>query len=551
MTAQTPGRLQLDPKVTDVYRANGWWDNRSVVADFLVVAAAQPDTTATVCFTAGTDEPTRRTYGELELLSRRVAAMLIDLGVQKGDVVSLQLPNGWEFVSIGYGILRAGATVNPLVPILRHRDVEFIVGRTESSVVFTPTTWRGFDYAAMAAGVRERVDSLEHIITVGDSAEGALDFAELIQHPWEEDPALDTELAARRPDADDLLQIQFTSGTTGEPKGVLHTHNTVKSGTRAVTDVFGLGGDDVCFMASTLAHQTGFALGMVKPLSMGATIVYQDVWDAEALLHAIESERIAWTVSATAFAVDLIAAQERTPHDLSSFRYFVCGGAPIPPKVVEDARRVLDAELIAVWGMTENLIVTATRPGDPVGLVADSDGQLMDHMELRIVDEEGLPVAVGESGALHTRGPSQFVGYFHRSDLYEDSSRGDGWFDTGDIARLRPDGGIRIVGRTKDLIIRGGENVPVAEVEDLLLRHPGVTDVAVVAIPDDRLGERGCAVIVPAAEAPSLRDLTSHLENEGMAKQFWPERLEVVDEMPRTPSGKIQKYVLRERFSLS
>ncbi len=545
----TPGRLELDPATTDGYRAAGWWDDRSVVDDFLAVAAAQPDATAVVSYTAGSDQPTRHTYGELELLSRRVAAMLIDLGVEKGGVVSLQLPNGWEFVSIAYGILRAGATVNPLVPILRHRDVEFIVGRTASSVVFVPTTWRGFDYAAMAAGVREKVDTFDHIVSVGGSAEGALDFAELIERPWEDAPGLDEELAQRRPDADDLLQIQFTSGTTGEPKGALHSHNTVKSGGRALSDVLGLGGDDVCFMASTLAHQTGFALGMVKPLSMGATIVYQDVWDAEALLDAIETEKIAWTVSATAFAVDLIAAQERSPHDLSSFRYFVCGGAPIPPKVVEDARRVLDTELVAVWGMTENLIVTTTRPGDPVELVADSDGQLVDHMELRIIDEDGAQVAVGESGALHTRGPSQFLGYFHRPDLYEAASRGDGWFDTGDIARLRPDGGIRIVGRTKDLIIRGGENVPVAEVEDLLLRHPSVTDVAVVAVPDDRLGERGCAVIVPAGDAPSLRDLTSHLEDEGMPKQFWPERLEIVDEMPRTPSGKIQKYVLRQQIS--
>jgi len=226
----------------------------------------------------------------------------------------------------------------------------------------------------------------------------------------------------------------------------------------------------------------------------------------------------------------------------------VCGGAPIPPKAVEDAREVLGLELIAVWGMTENLIVTTTRPGDPVELVSDSDGIPVDWMEIRILGEDGQPVAVGEAGDLHVRGPSQALGYYKRPDLYAAANPDDDWFDTGDVARLRADGGIRIVGRTKDLIIRGGENVPVAEVEDLLLRHPAVADVAVVAVPDERLGERGCAVVLPDGAAPTLTELTAYLDEQGMAKQFWPERLELVDEMPRTASGKIQKYVLRERF---
>jgi cyclohexanecarboxylate-CoA ligase len=214
--------------------------------------------------------------------------------------------------------------------------------------------------------------------------------------------------------------------------------------------------------------------------------------------------------------------------------------------VVEDVRSVLEAELAAVWGMTENLIVTATRPGDPVDLVSDSDGTPVDFMEIRVLDDEGRPVAVGESGDLQVRGPSQALGYFRRPDLYEASSPDGDWFDTGDVARLRADGGIRIVGRTKDLLIRGGENVPVAEVEALLLRHPKVLEVAVIGVPDERLGERGCAVITTEGEAPQLRDLTSFLESEGMAKQFWPERLEVIEEMPRTASGKIQKFKLRQ-----
>lgn len=542
----TPGRRVISDETVAAYRANGWWGDATVVDDFLAITEAQPDATAIVSYRAGVAEPERHSYADLEILSRRVAACLIDLGVQKGEVVSLQLPNAWEFPVVAYGILRAGGVVSPLVPIFRNRELEFILGRTESSVLFVPDVWRGFDYSVMAGEVRQSVESLEHIITVGEGSGDTISFFDhVLGRSWGDDETLPARLDERKPAADDLLQIQFTSGTTGEPKGVLHSHNTVKSGCRSINEVFGLTRDDPCFMASTLAHQTGFGLGMVKPVSMGMTTVYQDVWDADSLLRAIETEGIVWTVSATPFAMDLIAAQQRTPSNLESFRYFICGGAPIPPKVVEDARSVLEAELAAVWGMTENLIVTATRPGDPVELVSDSDGTPVDFMEIRIVDDEGRAVEVGESGNLQVRGPSQALGYFHRPDLYEASSDGD-WFDTGDVARLRADGGIRIVGRTKDLLIRGGENVPVAEVEALLLRHPKVLEVAVIGVPDERLGERGCAVITTEGKAPQLRDLTSFLESEGMAKQFWPERLEVVEEMPRTASGKIQKFKLRE-----
>jgi cyclohexanecarboxylate-CoA ligase len=199
--------------------------------------------------------------------------------------------------------------------------------------------------------------------------------------------------------------------------------------------------------------------------------------------------------------------------------------------------------------MTENMIVTTTRPGDPVDLVSDSDGTPVEWMEIRVLDEKGEPVPVGETGDLQVRGPSQALGYFHRDDLYASASPDGDWFDTGDVARLRHDGGIRIVGRTKDLVIRGGENVPVAEVEDLTLRHPAIAEVAVIGLPDDRLGERACAVIRCDGPPPSLPDLTRHLDEAGMAKQFWPERVEVVDDFPRTPSGKIQKFKLREQFA--
>ena len=546
----TPGRRPIPPEREAEYHRRGWWGDRTLLDDFLTAAIERPEAEAVVSYRVGVSEPERHTFADLELASRRCAAALIDLGVGPGDAVSLQLANGWEFPALVYGILRAGAVPNPLVPIFRHRELAFILNRTEASVLVVPDRFRSHDHRAMAEHLRREVPTLEHLVVVGSSPTGdTIDFAsEIAGRRWEDERDLATELEARRPAADDLIEIMFTSGTTGEPKGVLHSHNTVRSGGRVLAEVYGLGADDPCFMASTLAHQTGFGYGMLLPLSMGATVVYQDQWDPDQALEAIEAEEVVWTVSATAFAMDLVASQREAGRSIDRFRYFICGGAPIPPKVVEDSAEVLGAELVAVWGMTENMVVTTTRPGDPVELVSDSDGTPVDWMEIRVIDDDGAPVAVGESGRLQCRGPSQALGYFHRPDLYEAASPDGDWFDTGDVARVRADGGIRIVGRTKDLVIRGGENVPVAEVEDLLLRHPAVAEVAVVAVPDQRLGERACAVVTPADgdEAPTLPVLTSWLDDAGMARQFWPERLVIMAEMPHTPSGKVQKFKLRE-----
>ncbi|MDG1197180.1 MAG: AMP-binding protein [Actinomycetota bacterium] len=545
-----PGRRVVSSLASAKYYQNGWWRDETLLDDFLAKAAENPERPALVSYAAGQDKPIRHTYGELELLSRRCAAALIDLGVEKDEAVSVQLPNSWEFPALTYGIMRAGAIANPLVPIFRSREIEFILGRTKSRVLVVPNIYRGFDYAAMALELREKVSTLEHVVVLGPDRVDSISFNEhFVGRSWEEDPDLSKELSRRLPVSEDLVEIQFTSGTTGEPKGVLHSYNTVFSGAQAIDKIYGLESDDVCFMASTLAHQTGFCYGLLKPLAMGMKVVYQDVWDAGQMLDAVETEKIVWTLSATAFAMDMVAEQRRTTRDLSSFKFFICGGAAIPPKVVEDAAEVLGAQLIALWGMTENMVVTSTRPGDSVELVSNSDGTPVEWMEIRLMSDDGEVETVGESGNLQTRGASQALGYFHREDLYDAATPEEDWFDTGDVARLRSDGGIRIVGRTKDIVIRGGENIPVAEIESLILRYPGVDEVAIIGLPDERLGERACAVVSSSNPTLTLSAISKFLEDLGTAKQFWPEELVLMTEMPRTPSGKIQKFRLREELS--
>ncbi len=544
----------------DAYREQGWWRDSTYIDDFDRVVAGTPDKVAIVTHRLDRDDRTPATtvlsYRQLSRYADRFAGALLALGVERGQIVSVQLPNDWTFAALTLACGRIGAVINPLVPIFRDREVGFVLGRTLSPVVIVQGQFRGYDHAAM----------LDRVLA--DAAPGTRGFAlglteavgrverfepQFLDHRWEDegDPA---RLRARAIGADEFAELQFTSGTTGEPKGVMHSPNTIYAGTLAFADTAGLDATDSILMPSTLAHQTGFLVGVILPLATGMKVVYQDVWDVEVFCRLADDEAVTFSAGATPFLNDIVAACQRRGRRLPSMRSYVCAGAPIPSPLVEATRGDALDELIAVWGMTENGAVTMTRPGDPVDVVADSDGIPVSWMEAKIVDEQGVEVVVGHVGRLLVRGPSQTIGYFKRDDLYAaqltaSQDGGEAWFDTGDLARRRDDGGIRISGRTKDLVIRGGENVPVVEVEAVLFGHPKVREVAVIGYPDERLGERACAVVIPnGAEPLELSELTAWLDKAGMAKQFWPERLELVETLPKTPSGKVQKFHLREQF---
>ncbi|MBN9097512.1 MAG: AMP-binding protein [Pseudonocardia sp.] len=526
---------------------SGFWRDRSMLDDILDHVATTPQKAAIVTYRSGSTTPVTLTYGRLGTVVDRIARGLLELGIERGDVVSIQLPNGWEFAATTLAAMRIGAVVNPLVAIFRRRELEFMLARARSKVLIVPETFRGFSHAQLAAELRDVLPELRDAVVVGSGGpaalpEGLLEFDEFfLQRDRPRQPL--TELH-RQPD--EIATLMYTSGTTGEPKGTLHTANTLWSAGCPLFDSLGLVADDVCFMASTMGHLTGFLWGMLQPLARGMTVVFQDVWDPAAFVRLVGEERITWTLSATPFVVDSVEAQLRDQRDLSTFRYFVCAGAPIPSALPPRATEVLGAKLMALWGTSECGICTIHTPDAPVAEVAGSDGRPTPVMQVRLVDELGEPVPDGTPGRLLTRGPSMFVGYLGRRDLYDSVVDPNGWFDTGDLGYRTPEGGVRISGRSKDIIIRGGENIPVVEIENLLFTHPRVKEVAVVAYADERLGERACAVVVPDGEAPTLAELTAFLAGAGTATQYWPERLEIRPEMPRTPSGKIQKFKLRD-----
>lgn len=528
----------VTPELVDRHTSAGYWVNRTITDYLDEHAAATPDKIAFV------DARREISYAELRRQVDRCALGLLELGVQPGDVVSFQLPNWIEWIVVHFAASRIGAISNPLIPIYREREVGFMVGLARSKVVVVPRSFRGFDYPAMYKAVRPGLPALEHVLVVGES------FDEFMATPWEQrrDPAT---LASLRPDPNDVTLLIFTSGTTGEPKGVMHTHNTLVAANNPLPERLGITPDSVIHMVSTLAHLTGFLYGARLPVQNGASCVLQEVWDPEEFVTLVEQHRITYTSAATPFLHDLVNAPNLAAHDMSSLVRFCCMGAPIPRAIVRQAReRLPGLVVVGGWGQSENALVTLGIPGDPDEKVIDTDGYPWPGMRIRVVDFGGAPVPPGTEGRLQVTGPFLFVGYAERLEMTRAQFDGE-WFDTGDLAIIDAEGYLRISGRTKDVIIRGGENIPVVYVENALYENPKIDTVAVVATPDPRLQERACACVVlrPGAGEFTFDEMREFLKAKGVAKQYWPERLEILPEFPKTASGKIQKFQLRRQVA--
>lgn len=422
-----------------------------------------------------------------------------------------------------------------------------MVGLAGSKLIVVPREFRGFDHVSLVESLKADWPALDHILVVG-GPEAPASWEVFMSTPWEErrDPA---ELAALRPDPNDVTLLIFTSGTTGEPKGVMHSHNTVVAANNPLPERLGISTESVIHMASTLAHLTGFLYGARLPVQNGATGILQDIWDPKEFIGLVERHGITYTSAATPFLHDVLSVPDVSRHPMSTLSRFCCMGAPIPRALVRRAKELLPSmAVLGGWGQTENALVTLGIPGDPEEKVVETDGYPWPGMQIRTVDFDGVPVPAGTEGRLQVQGPFLFVGYANRMKMTQDSFEGD-WFDTGDLAIIDEDGYVKLSGRTKDVIIRGGENIPVAYVENALYEDPRIESVAIVGLPDPRLQERAAAVVtLTAGSTLSFEEMQVLLKEKGIAKQYWPERLEVIDALPRTASGKIQKFQLRDRF---
>jgi glutaryl-CoA dehydrogenase/cyclohexanecarboxylate-CoA ligase len=531
----------LNDELIAKYTGGGYWVDRTITDYLDDWAERTPDKVAFI------DSRREITYAALRAEVDRCALGLLELGIEPGDVVSFQLPNWIEWIVLHYACTRIGAVSNPLIPIYREREVGFMVGLAASKLVVVPREFRGFDHVSLVESLQRDWDNFEHLLVVG-GPETPGSWETFMATPWEErrDPA---GLAALRPDPNDVTLLIFTSGTTGEPKGVMHTHNTAVAANLPLPARLGVSSESVIHMASTLAHLTGFLYGARLPVQHGATGILQDVWDPRVFADLVEKHGITYTSAATPFLHDVLSVEGIGERSMGSLERFCCMGAPIPRAIVRRAKEILPGmAVLGGWGQTENALVTLGIPGDPEEKIVETDGYPWPGMEVRTVDAANEPVPPGTEGRVQVRGPFLFVGYAHRMKLTQDSFHGD-WFDTGDLAILDEDGYLKISGRTKDIILRGGENIPVAYVENALYEDPRIESVAIVGMPDPRLQERAAAfVVLKAGESLTFEDMQALLREKGVTKQYWPEHLEVVDELPRTPSGKIQKFQLRDRF---
>jgi 3-phosphoshikimate 1-carboxyvinyltransferase len=495
------------------------------------------------------------TWRELDAQADSVAMLLLELGVRPGEPVAYQLPNWGEFVVITLAVLRIGAVCCPLMPIFREREVAFMLRRSRARVLFVPGRFRGRNHPAEVAGLlAAEPRTLEHIVVVGPEAplpDGSLlsgrgprwhSLAAAASRQVADRAALD----ARAPAADARAQLLFTSGTSGEPKGVLHRMDALTRAAAMEVRHLGLGDADRIFIPSPLAHQTGFLYGMWLSFIMGVPQILQPVWDGPAAVAALRRWNGTFVQAATPFLADLVQAVEDAGQAPEALRIFVATGAAVPRGLAEQATRALGAAVCGAWGTTETCLGSLAAPGDEPAMTWGSDGRALRDVNLRVTGDHGNVLAPGQEGNFEVRSRTLFEGYLDHPEWTAEVMTPDGWYRSGDLAIIDESGYVRITGRVKDVINRGGEKVPVAEIEQLLHSHPVVREVAIVARPDERLGERACAFAV-AGPGFDFGEMQRYLDAQHVAKQYWPERLELIESMPRNPVGKIKKFVLRER----
>lgn len=528
----------------------GRWRTDVVTDHLFAIAERDPDREAIV------DRAARVTYGRLADMVRRVARSLTELGIGVGDRVTLQLPNWHECLIVHFALERIGAVSVPMPPIYRAKEVGFILKLTQAKCAFIAPQLRGFDFRAMYEELWAQAPALEHVVLVGDSSPSAsvsasastnervLSFSRLLE-PRDPDAPL-----THTPDPNVLCEIAFTSGSTGDPKGVMHTSNTLWGPDELLGEVCRLTEKDVMFIPSTIGHQLGYSLGVRMPILNGCKVVFLDHWDPVAAVELIAREGVTYLLSTPTFLMDLVAAPNREAHTLPSLRAWVLAGAVVPTALVEEVKvKIPHLQLGFTFGMTEMGGMIANAPGGPADK-GTSVGLPGKNVEVKVFGPDGQEVGVGEDGELAMRTPALFIGYYKRPDLTDGCLTDDNFFLTGDQVRRDADGYIYVTGRIKDLIKRGGENISPVEIEEIVYRHPSVADVAIVGLPDARLGERICAVVVLKSGATlTLDELVRWVAESGAAKQKYPERLELVAALPMTPVGKVHKALLRKQLS--
>ncbi|WP_238006465.1 AMP-binding protein [Dactylosporangium sp. AC04546] len=528
--------ITIDEQRAQRMRDEGYWDGTTCFQHLETTASKSPNRTAIV------DRAGSMTYGELLAEVERASSALAALGVGVGDVVSWQLPNWREGAILHFAAVRIGAISNPIVAIYREREISFILEKAASKVLVVPDEFRNYDYGQMARTVVDGAPNPCTVISVGATPSADLEWSDFLARGAE-------RVDAAEQHGDRLSLLQFTSGTTADAKGVLHTNDTMSWEARSYSKVWGVREDDAVLAVSPIGHMAGLLGGVFVPALTGIPSVYLDRWDPEAAVRLIEEHRCTVAAGAAPFLSGIVTSPAREQHDISSFRFFSVGGSDVPPALIRAAG---DIGIVAArtYGCTECPTISAGTAEDAFDTRALTDGVLQPGVRIKVVRADGSEAEPGEIGEFVVDAPMRTVGYLDPAHE-EDSLGAGGWYRTGDLGVVE-DGRLRVTGRSKDIIIRGGENISAKEVEDVLHEYAELSQVAVVGLPDEVLGERVVAFVTPrvgsTVEDVDARSVLERVASSGLAKQKVPERIIVVDELPQTASGKIQKFKLRARL---
>ncbi|EEV6074793.1 cyclohexanecarboxylate-CoA ligase [Escherichia coli] len=519
------------------YRQQGLWGDASLADYWQQTARAMPDKIAVV-----DNHGASYTYSALDHAASCLANWMLAKGIESGDRIAFQLPGWCEFTVIYLACLKIGAVSVPLLPSWREAELVWVLNKCQAKMFFAPTLFKQTRPVDLILPLQNQLPQLQQIVGVDKlaPATSSLSLSQIIA----DNTPLTTAITTH---GDELAAVLFTSGTEGLPKGVMLTHNNILASERAYCARLNLTWQDVFMMPAPLGHATGFLHGVTAPFLIGARSVLLDIFTPDACLALLEQQRCTCMLGATPFVYDLLNLLEKQPADLSALRFFLCGGTTIPKKVARECQQ-RGIKLLSVYGSTESSPHAVVNLDDPLSRFMHTDGYAAAGVEIKVVDDARKTLPPGCEGEEASRGPNVFMGYFDEPELTARALDEEGWYYSGDLCRMDEAGYIKITGRKKDIIVRGGENISSREVEDILLQHPKIHDACVVAMPDEHLGERSCAYVVLKAphHSLSLEEVVAFFSRKRVAKYKYPEHIVVIEKLPRTASGKIQKFLLRK-----
>ncbi|HAW3227436.1 TPA: medium-chain fatty-acid--CoA ligase [Escherichia coli] len=519
------------------YRQQGLWGDASLADYWQQTARAMPDKIAVV-----DNHGASYTYSALDHAASCLANWMLAKGIESGDRIAFQLPGWCEFTVIYLACLKIGAVSVPLLPSWREAELVWVLNKCQAKMFFAPTLFKQTRPVDLILPLQNQLPQLQQIVGVDKlaPATSSLSLSQIIA----DNTSLTTAITTH---GDELAAVLFTSGTEGLPKGVMLTHNNILASERAYCARLNLTWQDVFMMPAPLGHATGFLHGVTAPFLIGARSVLLDIFTPDACLALLEQQRCTCMLGATPFVYDLLNVLEKQPADLSALRFFLCGGTTIPKKVARECQQ-RGIKLLSVYGSTESSPHAVVNLDDPLSRFMHTDGYAAAGVEIKVVDDARKTLPPGCEGEEASRGPNVFMGYFDEPELTARALDEEGWYYSGDLCRMDEAGYIKITGRKKDIIVRGGENISSREVEDILLQHPKIHDACVVAMSDERLGDRSCAYVVLKAphHSLSLEEVVAFFSRKRVAKYKYPEHIVVIEKLPRTTSGKIQKFLLRK-----